>query len=163
MSFSTQQSDIAQMRRLYELREQRAIDAIAEQRAELKRLIGLLNEQRALVKYLQDELDLLREIRDSKSDDDLSVESLKMENERRHWLAYDMEQEIFYLPGFVSDVKEARRELARRQKEWNKLREQIAGLGRLAAERRSVERRVAARLDDALQNDRRRKEVLIHE
>jgi hypothetical protein len=162
MSLSARNSGMAQMRKLYELRERRAIDAIAAQRKEVERFLGLMNEQRTLVMYLQKELDLLHEIRNASSNDELSPDSLKMESDRRHWLSYDLDQEIFYLPGFVQDVRKARRELALRQSEWARLRDRIAGLDRLAVENRSGAKRIEARQDDALQDDRRKKEVLLH-
>lgn len=147
-------SSLQKLRSLYALREKRALEAIAEQRIEVNRVLEKLAVQVALIKELRDELNDLHLMRSSKNISDMTAESMQAESNRRRWLVYDLEQEDFYLPGFESDVEAARHELYQRQKAWARSRECIKALEQQADKKLSQYRRTQSKMDDALLDDR---------
>lgn len=162
MTVSIGKASLQQLRSLYELREKRALEAIAEQRVELDRVLEKLAEQQALIKELQDELGELHRRRSSKNIAEMTADSLQAESNRRRWLLYDLEQEVFYLPGFESDVKDARHELQQRQKAWARTRERIKALEQQAGKQLGRDRRRQGRAEDALLDDRAKPRNIDH-
>lgn len=156
MSDSTIDRKLDQLDRLYALREQLALEAIAEQRKELERVLDRLAEQQSLIKSLEDQLEVLHQLRDGTAIRDLTVESLRAESERRKMLSKELEMEVFYLGGFESDVRDARLEMAQRQRRWRRVRDQLKGLERLHKKQRSQKLLIQNRRDDAALDDRRR-------
>lgn len=108
---------------LYQLREERALQLIREQESELLRVQKRRDEQQQLIASLRQELDDLHARRSSTRMSEISVRSLTMESDRRHWLTRELEQEVFYLPGFLADVEEAEGELKIRRYRWRKIRD----------------------------------------
>lgn len=140
---------------LYVLREQRALEAISEQRIEVDRVVGRLNEQLELIRSLRAELADLHERRSSSNIQNITVQSLQVESERRRWLIYDLDQELFYLSGFKSDVDEAKAELLVRQRAWTHARERTKLLANQVGSANSQIRRVKVRREDAVQDNRK--------
>lgn len=155
MSASLGSRDVEQLQQLYTLREQRALAAIATQRIELDRVLGRLAEQQALIESLRDELAELHQLRSNSAIQNMTPTSLRAQSDRRHVLTQDLEMEDFYLPGFESDVSDARRELQVRQRGWTSIREQIKSLNKVLDKNQSNARRRQSRLEDALLDDRR--------
>ena len=155
MSASLGSRDVGQLQQLYTLREKRALGAIATQRIELDRVLGRLAEQQALIESLRDELAELHQLRSNSAIQNMTPTSLRAQSDRRHVLTQDLEMEDFYLPGFESDVSDARRELQVRQRAWTSIREQIKSLNKVLDKNQSNARRRQSRLEDALLDDRR--------
>ncbi|ASJ70506.1 hypothetical protein [Granulosicoccus antarcticus] len=155
MSMQVSERELQQLRSLYELREKQALEAISEQRLEVERVLRLLAEQQQLICGLSDELIELHNMRSTTSIQDMTAQSLQAESARRRWLTYDLEQEKFYLPGFNSDVADARRELAVRQRAWVRTRDRIKSLDQQALKIEAGHRLIQARKEDALLDDRR--------
>ena len=155
-------SSLQKLRSLYELREKRALEAIAVQRVEVDRVLEKLAEQVALIKKLRDELNDLHLMRSSTNINEMTAESMQAESNRRRWLVYDLEQEDFYLPGFESDVQAARHELHQRQKAWARARECIKALEQQSDKKLSQRRRTQSRVDDALLDDRAITRIIEH-
>lgn len=155
MSVQIDNRDLEQLHQLYALREQRALESIAEQRIELERVQGRLAEQEALIKSLRDELHALHQMRAKNAIQTMTAVSLRAESDRRHMLTQDLEMEDFYLPGFESDVSEAQTELAVRRRIWARTRDRSKGLKQMADKNQKDTHRHQSRREDASLDDRR--------
>lgn len=162
MNVTARQREIEQLRALYTMRESRAYKAIAEQQVELERVQGRLSEQQALIKSIRDELQALHQLRLEENIQQLSATSLLQESVRRRWLTHDLEQEVFYLPGFENDVEDAVIELAKRRKARLKIRDQIVRLDELSSHTLKGARRVDERRESAMNENRRSNGVLFN-
>jgi len=145
-----------QMRKLYELREKKLLDAIGEQRIELEVQIGKLAEQQTIIQTLREELEELHLMRSKQHINSMSAQSLRDESARREWLVYDLEKEEFYLPGIESDVKQARIELAKRQRNWTRMRERIKALEQTLEQQRQKDLSKTVRIEEALLDERQK-------
>lgn len=153
-ALASEQQQLQQLRILYGLRDKRAQEAVSEQRLELDRVLGKLAEQKALLLKLRDELSALHNMRSRTNIEQMSAQSLQAESDRRRWLLYDLEQEEFYLPGFESDVHEARVELALRQRAWTRARERLKALDQQDCKIKSRLGQARARAEDAMLDER---------
>lgn len=147
--------NLQQLQQLYSLREKRALAAISEQRVELDRVQARLVVQQTLIKSLKDELIALHQMRSATAINTMSALSLRAESDRRRMLTLDLEMEVFYLSGFVSDVSDAQIELAARRKQWTRIGDQIRGLEQLNDKNNTKSLRSQSRKADALLDDRR--------
>ncbi|MFK7855254.1 MAG: hypothetical protein AB8B79_14120 [Granulosicoccus sp.] len=154
MSMQVETREIEQLHQLYKLREKRALQLIAEQRVELERVQGRLDEQRALVQSLRDELESLHQLRSKNEIKSMTALSLRAESDRRNMLTQELEMEDFYLPGFLRDVKDAKYELAARQRNWARTRDRIKGLKKVEDKNQRERLKRQSRLEDALLDDR---------
>jgi len=155
MTIAGTQTHVMQLQRLYGLREKRALEAITEQRIELDRVLDRLQEQRSLIAGLEQELVALHQMRSDNSIHTMTATSLRAESDRRHALTQELELEVFYLPGFESDVENAQIELRDRKKHWSRIRDQIKGLEQQESKNRIKVLRSRSRKDDALLDDRK--------
>jgi hypothetical protein len=153
MSVLENSRDADRLRQLYGLREQRALELIAEQRIELERVQVRLKEQQTLIQSLEAQLDDLRELRSGTGGKQITPETLRAESDRRQLLRQELDMEVFYLPGFNSDVQEATNELITRQRAWARIRDRLKGVEqKLDKEQINVLRRHSRR-QDALTDD----------
>lgn len=162
MSMQVTEKDLLQLRTLYELREKQALAAISEQHLEVERVLGRLAEQQALIRGLRDELTELHRMRSKGNIQDMTAQSLQAESTRRRWLTYDLEQEDYYLPGFVGDVEDARNELLVRQRAWVRIRDRIKSLEQQVLKVQARHRLNQARKEDALLDDRKPPGLTVH-
>ena len=154
MSTTISKPNFDRMQSLYELREKKLLDSISVLRGELDTLLEKLAEQQQLIKTLRDDLEELHSMRSNQNIDDMSVQSFRVESERREWLIYDLEKEEFYLPGFETDVAEGRKKLAVARGKWVRMRERSKALQKNMEEQRRHERNKQVRLDEAVQDER---------
>lgn len=154
MILEQREQDLQHLRMLCCQRERRASDAVVEQKSEVQRVEGRLLEQTTLIAGLREQIRLLHQLRSPESTESLSAESLLMESTRRRWLTYDLEQEVFYLSGFESDVSDARSELRSRQRTQSKARARISSLDELMNQNHKQQDQIEARREDARQDDR---------
>ena len=149
MSAATREHEAAQLVRLAERRERRALERVAEARAELARLEGVLAEQLALIEGMHRSIRELDETRTRTGS--VAADVLRLESTRRRWLVFDVEGEEFYVDAMEEDVAGARETLAAHLGEWRAAgarRERLERL--LGEERRRAGRHVARREERAL-------------
>ena len=154
MSATISKAKFDQILSLYELREKKLLDRIAVFRIELENLLEKLAEQKELIKTLKDELQSLHDMRSNQNIEAMSVQSFLAESSRRQWLTLDLEKEEFYLPGFETDVAQARRKLARAQRSWARMRERSKALKQKMEQQQQSERVRQTRLDETSQDER---------
>ena len=155
MSTAATEDELHKLRTLYLLREKKALAALSEQQLEVARVLARREEQLELIRGLREDLAQLYERRSTSNIGDMTAQSLQQESDRRRWLVHDLEQEEFYLPGFESDVADAKSELRMRQRAWLRVRERLKMLDSQADTANKRNTRVEVRREESQQDDRK--------
>lgn len=153
MSLEHRQRDLQRLHTLFCQRERSAHEAVLEQQREVQRVEDRLTEQRALIAGIREQIALLHQLRSTGAAKALTAESLVMESTRRRWLTYDLEQEVFYLSGFKSDVQAAESTLQGLRGDLVRARARISGLDELLEQNGKQKRLIEARREDSRLDD----------
>lgn len=129
----------------------RAAAELAEARARLAEAERVRDEQLALIESLNTSLAELAAGRVGPMR--TTAGSLELETQRRRWLRYDLEKEVFYLGTMRSDVARARAAVTESATRWRGCMARLDRLGALGDELRGALAKREARHQDALADE----------